>query len=112
MYDEKVYNEYYPDHLLSVVELARTFSEKTRAQLKQTYEQPIEGLSKAIENSKALLSRRDYQELKNRLFNILNKNLDRYLSREFKLPPDKKFWERDRSDRVRRIFSKFHDWED
>ncbi|KAN0122113.1 hypothetical protein V8E51_000439 [Hyaloscypha variabilis] len=43
MYDEKVYNEYYPDHPLpdhplSVVELARTFSEKTRAQLKQTYE--------------------------------------------------------------------------
>jgi hypothetical protein len=77
MYSEKVYNEYYPDHHLSVDEYFETFWEDINAQLGKMFDQPFEGLSKAIENSKTLLSRRDCQVLDDRLFNILDKNLGR-----------------------------------
>jgi len=48
MYNEKVYNEYYPDHHLSVDEYFEAFSEEREAQLKKTYEQLSERLSKGM----------------------------------------------------------------
>jgi hypothetical protein len=112
MFNEKVYNEYYPDHHLSVDEYFEAFSEEREAQLKKTYEQLSERLSKGIENSKTLLSRKDCQVLDGRLFNIMNKNLGRYLRKDFKLPTKQNTWGNNPPDPLPRIFSEFHEWKD
>jgi hypothetical protein len=59
MYNEKFYNEYYPEHHLSVDEYFDPFPEERNMQLEKKYEQLFEGFSQNIENSKTLLSRRD-----------------------------------------------------